>query len=464
MTRVEHAGGQPPALSLWLTEYKATLVLGLPLIGAQLAQMAINATDTLMIGWLGAQQLAASVLALQLFFMSWLAGLGIIQAVMPLASRAEGQGDIRGVRRASRMGIWVAFAYTSLAMTWLWNGESILLFLGQDPEVSRIAAEYLRVVQWSMYPSLFVVALRSFLTCIQKAQIVLWATVASALVNAILDYGLIFGAWGLPELGIMGAAIASVGTAFASAIILVIYIFWQPEVRTYEVFVRLWRADWGAFFEILRLGWPISLMLLAETGLFGASAFMMGWIGTLELAAHGIAAQLTGIAFMIPVGFSNAAIARVGRALGRQDADGLQRAGWCAISLAAAFAIFGGGLFWIFPEALIGFYLDESNPNAAAVLVMAVPLLIIAGLFQLADGVQGVASGVLRGLSDTKIPMMIAIFGYWAIGFTMAYVLAFPLGFGPEGIWAGLALGLTFCAVSLTLRFHKRREWKIVPF
>ncbi|MDD7911879.1 MULTISPECIES: MATE family efflux transporter [Pseudovibrio] len=464
MTPVEYASGKRHGFSSWLAETKAMLILGVPLIGAQLAQMAINATDTLMIGWLGATELAASVLALQLFFMTWLAGLGIIQAVMPLASRAEGQGDVRGVRRAARMGIWIAVSYTSLGMVLLWHGESILLYLQQDPEVSKIAGEYLRVVQWSMYPSLIVVALRCFLTCIQKAQIVLWATLVSAVVNAVLDYGLIFGHWGFPEMGILGAAIASIGTAIASAVFLVVYILWEPKVRTYDVFVRIWRADWGAFFEILRLGWPISLMLLAETGLFGASAFMMGWIGTLELAAHGIAVQLAGIAFMIPVGFSNAATARVGQALGRNDEDGLRRSGWVAICLAGFFAVIGSMLFWLFPEALIGLYLDESNPYAADVLRLGIPLLAIAALFQLADGVQGVAAGVLRGMSDTTTPMIIAIIGYWAIGFTMAYVLAFPMGYGPEGIWAGLAAGLMFCAVVLTVRFHKRKEWKLVRF
>ncbi len=163
MTRVEYTSvAKPTGMSAWWGESNATLLLGLPLIGAQLAQMAINATDALMIGWLGATELAASVLALQLFFLTWLGGLGFLQAVMPLASRAEGKGDTRNVRRASRMGLWVALIYTTLAMFVLWHGESILLALGQDPEVSAIAAEYLRVMQWSMYPSLFVAALRSF--------------------------------------------------------------------------------------------------------------------------------------------------------------------------------------------------------------------------------------------------------------------------------------------------------------
>ena len=443
MTRVDDIGAAKKLdVSAWLGESKATLILGLPLIGAQLAQMAINATDALMIGWLGAKELAASVLALQLFFILFLAGLGFLQAVMPLASKAEGKGDIRAVRRASRMGIWIAFLYTTLAMVVLWNGEQLLLSLGQKPDVAAIAAEYLRVVQWSMYPSLFVVALRSFLTSIERSQVVLWATIASALLNAFLDYAFIFGNFGFPKMGIVGAGIATLGTATASCLILICYVMWEDKTRQYEVFVRIWRADWPAFFEILRLGWPISLMLVAEVGLFAAAALMMGWIGTLELAAHGIAGQLSGIAFMIPLGFSQAAVVRVGIASGRHDANRISLAAWVAMAWVVAFSIVGATLFFAYPETLIGFYLDTDNPNAAEVIRLGVPLVYIAAAYMIADSIQVVAAGVLRGLSDTWVPMIIAIVGYWVIGMSISYVLAFPMGWGPEGIWTGLAAGL----------------------
>lgn len=463
MTRVEDTGvAKTTAMSAWWEESRATLILGLPLIGAQLAQMAINATDALMIGWLGAIELAASVLALQLFFFIWLAGLGFLQAVMPLASRAEGKGDVRSVRRASRMGLWISFIYTTLAMVVLWNGESLLLALGQEPEVSAIAASYLRIVQWSMYPSLFVMALRSFLTSIERSQIVLWATVASALLNAALDYVLIFGYYGFPKLGILGAGIASVGTAFASCVILIAYVLWEEKSQKYEVFVRFWRADWPAFFEILRLGWPISLMLVAEIGLFAAATLMMGWIGTLELAAHGIAMQLSGIAFMIPLGFANAAVVRVGIAAGRNDVGGITRAAWVAIIWAIIIGILGAILFLAIPEVLLAFYLDSSNPDAPAVIRIGVPLVLIAAIYMIVDGVQVVAGGVLRGLSDTRMPMVIAIVGYWFIGMPLSYVMTFVFDWGPAGIWVGLATGLFVTGILLLIRFQYRDQLGLV--
>ncbi len=463
MTRVESTSvAKPTNVSAWWGESNATLILGLPLIGAQLAQMAINATDALMIGWLGATELAASVLALQLFFLTWLAGLGFLQAVMPLASRAEGKGDVRSVRRASRMGLWISLIYTTFAMVVLWNGESILLALGQDAEVSAIAADYLRVVQWSMYPSLFVAALRSFLTSIERSQIVLWATVVSAVVNALFDYVLIFGYFGFPQLGILGAGIASVVSALASCVILIAYVFWEEKSRKYHVFVRFWRADWPALYEILRLGWPISLTLFAEVGLFSAAALMMGWIGTLELAAHGIAVQLSSIAFMIPLGFANAAVVRVGIAAGRGDADGITRAGWVALIWSIVIGILGAVLFVAIPDTLISFYLDSSNPDAADVIRLGVPLVFIAAVYMVVDGIQVVAGGVLRGLSDTRVPMVIAVIGYWFIGIPLSYVMAFTFNWGPEGIWVGLASGLFITGILLLIRFRKRDKLGLV--
>ncbi|WP_068087052.1 MATE family efflux transporter [Polycladidibacter stylochi] len=448
--------------ALWLQEGKATLLLGVPLIGAQLAQMAINFTDTLMIGWLGAKELAASVIALQLFFIVFLAGLGVLQAVMPLASRAVGQGDVRGVRRASRMGIWVALSYTTVAMLVLWHGEQIFVLVGQDPEVSKIAASYLQIVQWSMYPGLLVVAIRCFLTSIERAQVVLWATVASALLNAIFDYLLIFGHYGFPKLGILGAGIASVATATFSSLILIGYVYIDPRSRQYELFVRIWRADWNAFAEIWRLGLPIALTIVAEVGLFVAAAFMMGWIGTIELAAHGIAGQLSGIAYMIPLGLSNAAVVRVGHAVGRNDPMAIKRSGWVAIGLGGCIAALGALLFLAAPETLIGFYLDPSNPEAAQVMKIGVPLVFIAAVFMVFDSIQGVAAGVLRGMSDTKMPMLIAVCGYWVVGIGSSYVLAFVYDWGPEGIWWGLANGLAFSSVFLLSRFIRRDKLNLI--
>jgi MATE family multidrug resistance protein len=452
-----------PSHLSWFGHVRATLALGLPLIGAQLAQMAINVTDTVMIGWLGPRELAAAVLATQTFFLFWMFGVGLAQAVMPLAAAAEGRRDVRGVRRSVRMGLWVILAYSALAMIPLWHTEGILLLLGQEPEVAGLAGSFMRILQWSMFASLSVMTLRSYLSVLHRAHVVLWVTVAGALLNAGFDYALIFGHFGAPRLGMFGAAIASVGTGLFTAALLVVYTLQRSDLRHYELYVRFWRPDWPAFLEVLRLGWPIGATILAEAGLFAASSVMMGWFGTVPLAAHGIALQLASIAFMIPLGLANAATIRVGLALGRQDQAGLVAAASAALGVAAAIAMCGAVLFWTMPETLIGLYLDRSHANAQEVLRVGVPLLMVAAAFQLVDALQVVGNGSLRGLKDTRVPMAIAVFSYWLIGMPAAYLLAFPLHWGGVGIWSGLACGLLASATLMNWRFFRRQRFNLLP-
>lgn len=447
----------------WFGHVRATLALGLPLVGAQLAQMAINVTDTVMIGWLGPRQLAAAVLATQTFFLFWMFGVGLAQAVMPLAAAAEGRRDVRGVRRSVRMGLWVILAYSALAMIPLWHTEAILLLLGQEPDVAALAGAFMRILQWSMFASLFVMVLRSYLSVLHRTHVVLWATVAGALLNAGFDYALIFGHFGAPRLGMFGAAIASLGTGLFTATLLVIYTLQRADLRHYEVYVRFWRPDWPAFREVLRVGWPIGATILAEAGLFAASSVMMGWFGTVPLAAHGIALQLASIAFMIPLGLANAATIRVGLALGRRDQPGMKAAASAALGVAAAIAMCGAVLFWTMPETLIGLYLDRSHANAQQVLSVGVPLLGVAAAFQLVDALQVVGSGSLRGLKDTRVPMAIAVVSYWLIGMPAAYLLAFPLHWGGVGIWSGLACGLLAAAALMNWRFFRRQRFTLLP-
>ena len=281
---------------------RATWAFGLPLVGAQLAGIAIGVTDTVMIGWLGARELGAGSLATQFYFVLWIIGAGLTFAVIPLASNALGAGDRRKVRRWVRMGLWLVTIYCAIAMIPMWYIRDILLALGQEPEIANLAHEYMRVALWAMFPALIVVGLRAFLTVLECAKMVLWVTVFGALLNVVLNYAFIFGNLGAPRMEISGAALASVGTNFFMVVLMVIYIFVNPKTRELNVFGRMWRPDWEAFFEIFKLGWPISAGLLAETGLFSAASIMMGWLGTIPLAAHGIALQLASVAFMIPLG------------------------------------------------------------------------------------------------------------------------------------------------------------------
>ena len=446
----------------WAGHTRATLALGVPLIGAQLAQMAIGVTDTVMIGWLGAPELAAAVLGAQAFFLFLIFGMGFTLAVMPLAAQAHGRDDVRGVRRSVRMGMWVVLFYSAIVMVPLWMTESILLALGQPAETAALAGDYMRVAQWAMAPSLMIMTFRSYLSALERAQVVLWATVAGTVANAFLNYMFIFGNFGAPRLEVVGAAVASVGTATVTFVLLTLYTVTRSDLKRYQLLVRFWRPDWQAFFEVLRLGWPISATILAETSLFAASSVMIGWIGTIELAAHGIALQLASIAFMFPLGLSGAATVRVGNAYGRKDWVGLGRAGSVSIVLAVAVTLSLAAVFWTFPEALIGLYLDEDNPDAAAVLRHAVPLLIVAAAFQTVDGLQAIGAGLLRGLKDTKVPMVFAVFSYWAVGMTAAYLLAFYWNLGAVGVWWGLAVGLLLAAILMNWRFMMRERLGLV--
>ncbi|WP_430243071.1 MATE family efflux transporter [Neorhizobium sp. DAR64861/K0K2] len=437
----------------WSSHLRGTFALGIPLVGAQLAQMAIHTTDVILVGWLGTTELASVVIATQLFFVVFIFGTGFTSAVVPLVAQALGHGDRIGVRRSVRMGLWVVIAYCTLVAPLLWFSEPMLLGLGQAPDVAANAQSYLRIAQWGMFPALGLMALRSFVTGLEKGGIVLYITIGMFIMNAIVAYLLIFGHYGAPQLGLHGAAIAAVSANLVGFLIAIAYVQAQPAMRAYELFVRFWKPDWSMVREVFLLGLPISFTILAETSLFAAASLMMGSIGKLELAAHGIALQLASIAFMVPLGLAQVATVRVGLANGRGDMVGVRRAGGAVLIVSIIFTAIGGVLYAVMPGALAGLFLDTSQPDAAAVLALATPLIVIAGIFQLVDGLQAVGAGLLRGLKDTKVPMLLALIAYWPIGFVCAWVFAFPLGYRGEGVWFGFVIGLAAAALFLCGRF-----------
>ncbi|WP_298819845.1 MATE family efflux transporter [uncultured Roseibium sp.] len=461
------ASGVPDSVqkqSLWRSDILPTLALGLPLAGAQIAQMAINTTDVLMIGRLGAQELAASVLAFNFYMLLWFFGMGLLQAVIPLAARARGQRKLRDLRRAVRMGFWISVLFCIPVWCILFFTESILLLLGQEPELAYLAGHYMRYLQWTMLPALLIMAVRGFLTVMERTQVVLWATIAGAVVNAIADYLLIFGEYGFPRLELVGAGIASVFSATTTFLFLLAYSVWHPQLRRYNIMGRIWRSDWPVFLQIVRLGTPIALTIIAEGSLFTASSIMIGWLGTLPLAGHGIALQIASITFMVPVGLSVAAMTRVSLAAGRGDHAGVGRAGWTALCTTVAFMGCFAVVFWSIPEVLVGLYLDLSDPEASEVLRYGVSFLLVAALFQLADGGQIIGVNNLRGLGDTTIPLFFALFGYWVVGISLSLGLGFAAGWGGVGVWCGLAGGLASVAVLANLRFAKRERLGLVTF
>ncbi|MBO0906003.1 MATE family efflux transporter [Jiella sonneratiae] len=458
----EAARKAAPVPQSWLGHVGATVSLALPLVGVQLAQITMNVTDTVMVGWLGAGELAATVLATQIFFLVFMFGSGFAHAAIPLAAAAEGQGDGRGVRRSIRMSLWILMAYgavTTIPLAFL--GE-ILLFLDQAPQTARLAGAYMAVGEWSIFPALAILSLRAYLTVVGRAYLMLSVIVAGAVANALFNWVFIFGHLGAPPLGVVGAALATLLANLLMASLLVGYTLVAKGLARYELYARFWRPDWPAFVEVLRLGLPISATIIAEVSLFATSSIMMGWLGTIPLAAHGIALQIASVSFMVPLGLASAATVRVGLAHGRRDSLALGRAGTIAVLIGGGVALCAAALFWSFPERLIGLYLDPTKPNAADVLATAVPLLLVAAVFQIADALQAVGAGVLRGMKDTRVPMLIALVSYWAVGMPVAYVLAFPVGLGGPGIWWGLASGLATAAVMMNWRYVRRAKYGLM--
>ncbi|MEM1267382.1 MAG: MATE family efflux transporter, partial [Pseudomonadota bacterium] len=365
----------PPPATSWAAHIRATVALGLPLIGVQLAQMAIQVTDTLMIGRLGAEDLAAAVLATQLFFVAFIITSGFAHALVPIAAAAASAEYPRGVRRAARMGAWAVTLVAACLAPVLWSAEAVLLAIDQQPNLAVMAQDYLRIAMWGLFAFGLVLVFRGFLSALEDAGVVFWATVAAVPLNAGLNWLLIYGSLGAPEMGIRGAAVASVSSQVLTLALLVLYCHRSKVIRSYALFQRIWRPDWPMLGQIFALGSGISATLLAEVGLFAATSVMIGWIGTVPLAAHGISLQVVSVIFMIPMGLSSAATVRAGRALGRRDAEGLYRAAITVNALALGVAVIAAVIFWAVPEPLIRLFLDAENEDAAAIVAYGVPLL-----------------------------------------------------------------------------------------
>jgi multidrug resistance protein, MATE family len=438
-----------------LREARSLLVLGLPIVGGHLAQIAMHVTDTVMLGWYSVEALAAVVLASSLFFTLFLMGSGFALAVMPMVAAAAARSEDTEVRRVTRMALWLSMLYAVAVLPVLLLAEPILRATGQTPQVAADAGTYLRIAGWGMFPALLVMVLKSYLAALERTQVALWVTVAAAVANGLVNWAFIFGNWGAPELGIRGAALATVAAQVVSLSALLAYVVLVPALRRHALFVRLWRPDWSAFRSVYRLGWPIGLTSLAETGLFSASALMMGWVGTVPLAAHGIALQLASATFVVHLGLANATTVRAGQAHGRADLPGLRRTGGVSVALSMLFAGLTVAVFLAVPAPLIRLFLDPADPLAPQIVAVGIVLIALAALFQVADAAQVVALGLLRGVQDTRVPMVYAALSYWAVGIPCSYILGFPLGLGAVGIWLGLVVGLVLAGALLMARFWR---------
>jgi multidrug resistance protein, MATE family len=435
------------------TEIKACLWLSIPLAGAQLAQAATAFVDTVMMGWLGSATLAAGGLGASVFQSLLLISTGIVSAVSPLVAAAYGSGQAATVGKIVRQGLWLAAGLALPVGLLLWSAQAWLTNLGQSAETIELALPYLRSILWGVLPALGFAVLRNFVAALSEPRPVIVIMLGGTVFNVIANYSLMFGKWGLPALGLAGIGIASATSLWGMFIALALYILNQPRYRAYRVFSKLNALETQVLRDLIQIGIPIGVLAAVETGMFTLTTFLMGQLGTVSLAAHQVALQTAALTFMVPLGISLATTVRVGQQLGQGSPTGARLAGKVGIGIAALFMSLMGLLFWLFPEPIVALYLDIEKPENGAVVALAKQLLIVAAVFQLFDGIQVSAAGALRGLKDTRIPMLIGIVAYWGIGLTSGYLLGIQFGWGGTGLWWGLAIGLAAASVVLTWRF-----------
>ncbi|MXP62300.1 MATE family efflux transporter [Roseomonas sp. M0104] len=436
----------------WGRELRATLALAWPLALTNLSQIALVLTDTFFLGQLGEVPLAAATLGGNLYFIAMALpfGLGFAASAMLAQERGRVAGHVREMRRTVRQASWAmlpTFAVLALA---LWHTGPILRATGQEPELAAAAELYNRALLWGMLPFYGFLLLRGFLAALERPAPALWVAAGGIGLNAALDYALVAGGLGFPSLGTLGAGMASALSNLGMFLALALWVRLDHRLRRFRLAGRFWRTDPQRMREIIVLGLPIAGSMLLEIGIFSATALVMGWFGSSAVAAHAVALQVAGACFMVPMGIGQAATARVGLAAGAADGEAVRRAGWTAIGLSAGCMAVTATLLLAAPESIAALFLA---PELVATRELAGTLLMVAGLFQLADGVQAVAAGALRGLRDTRLPMLFAALGYWGLGLPIGLGLGFEAGLGPRGIWIGLACGLGSVAVLMTLRW-----------
>lgn len=445
-------------------ELRETLRLAGPLALANLLQMAVFATDVMFVARLGQQALAASSLAVAIIAVLMMGLNGVTSACAPLIAAELGRNRhaVREVRRSTRMALWLALGLGLFSLGLCQFAEPFMLLTGQEADLARIGGSFLALLGLAAVPMAIANVLRTFVSALGRPVFATAITAVSILVNALGDYALVFGHFGMPRLELTGAAIASTATAVFTVIAYVIAIRCDRRLRRFHIFGRWWRPEWSRLRQMLALGLPISGTLIAEGGLFSGAAFLMGLVGEAELAAHTVALQIAAIAFQVPFGIGQAATIRVGYHYGGGNREGITHAGAAALGVCLAFAALSAALILIFPRFVLGAYVDVADPANATLVELAVSYLFVAAIFQFSDSLQAVAAGVLRGVQDTRVPMLIAVLGYWLAGFATSVVLGLFTPWEGVGVWIGLAVGLTVAAFLLLARWHARERFGLL--
>ncbi|WP_082641560.1 MATE family efflux transporter [Bradyrhizobium yuanmingense] len=442
------------AIHRFAVELSETAKLAWPMVLTQVGQVAMMATDLAFIGRISTEALAAAALAGRFYVISVTFGVGLLSAIAPLAAQAFGANNLAAVRRTLRMGLWTALVLSFPIIAVALRAEQILLALSQAPNVARLAQEYLFGLGFSAAPALAFLAIRNFMGAVHRPQPVFWITLSAIPLNALLVYILTYGKLGLPRLELFGAGLATTLVNCGMFLVGLWFAALRQPFRDYHVLAQLWRFDWRAMRQLIAIGTPISIASLIESGLFWATSLLAGVISTSALVAHQIVVQIAAILFMIDLGVGTAAAVRVGHAAGRHDSAGVKRANLAAMLIGIVIAAMLTLALIAGRFEIVELFLGRSARDSEATIGLAAKLLIVGATLFITDAAQCIAAGGLRGLKDTRVPLLFATIAWWLIGFSLSYWLGLKVGLGAIGIWIGLSIGTTIYAALLVLRFR----------
>jgi MATE family multidrug resistance protein len=434
---------------LWWRELRPTLALALPIMAGMLSQMLMGMADTIMVGQVGVVPLAASAFVNAVAHLPLVFGLGLLSSIAVLTAQAYGARQADEAGEILRHGLIVSTVTGLLAAGSMFALFPFLDRLGQPPEVVAAAGRYLLLFGASLFPALVAHGCKQFAEALKHPWAPTFVMLGGVLLNVLLNWVLIYGHWGAPAMGLEGAGWATLLARLVMMLVLVGYVLRAPALRKFRPVV--WRAAVSPerFLRLLRLGWPVAGQHFFEVSAFAFAAIMMGWISADAIAAHQIAITCAALTFMVGLGLGAAVCIRVGHAYGAGQFHRMQRIGFGGIGLAATIMGSFGVLFMLAGKPIAELFI--SSPT---VVELTAKLLVVAAVFQIADGVQVTSISALRGLADVRVPALIAVLAYWVLAVPLGSALAFPQQQGAVGIWIGLATGLGVAAIGLAWRFH----------
>lgn len=436
-------------------EIQEFLKLAIPLASAQVAQSATGFADTIMMGRIGQETLAAGGLASLTFFALLNSAGGVVMGVSPLVAAAYGAGSKTRIEQVARQGLWLSLLISIPMAIAIAHFDTWMRQLGQAETTVNLANTYLDIMLWGFFPAIGFAMLRGVVSGLSQARPVMAIVIAGTLFNIAGNYILGFGKFGFPRLEMAGLALASILSLWGMFLALVIYILRHEQLKEYRIFQEWHRIKPHILRELIQIGLPIGVSAALEVGLFTIITYLMGALGTDVLAAHQIVFQTILVIFMVPLGMSFAMTARVGQWMGQQNLKAAKQAGIVGIAIGIAFMTLMSIALLIFPRQVVGLYLDLSKPENANVLALALPMLTVAALIQVLDGLQKTTMGALYGLQDTRVPMLLSLPAFWGVGLTSGYLLGFPLGLGGVGLWLGQSIGVAIAAIIFVWRFRQ---------